>query len=124
MAEPGETSGMAGEVSGETTRVTLGAGVWMWWTCGSRSDDGRVRAAAVCKHRDGWRVFRSHLGTGRIEVYDAELWAIGLALCESVMKKDTLQTHGVTKVAFFSDSQAATRRMEHLEPGPGQPLGR
>ena len=26
------------------------AGVWMWWTDGSRSDDGRVGAAAVCKH--------------------------------------------------------------------------
>jgi len=28
----------------------IGAGVWMWWTDGSRSDDGRVGAAAVCKH--------------------------------------------------------------------------
>jgi len=26
------------------------AGVWMWWTDGSRSDDGRVGPAAVCKH--------------------------------------------------------------------------
>jgi hypothetical protein len=60
----------------------VGAGVWMWWTDGSRSDDGRVVAAAVCKHRDGWRAFRRHLGTGRMEVYDAELWAIGLALWE------------------------------------------
>jgi len=60
----------------------VGAGVWMWWTDGSRSDDGRVGAAAVCKHRDGWRAFRSHLGTGQMEVYDAELWAIGLALRE------------------------------------------
>jgi len=30
----------------------VGAGVWMWWTDGSRSDDGRGGAAAVCKHRD------------------------------------------------------------------------
>jgi len=30
----------------------------------------------------------------------------------------------VTKVAVFSDSQAAIRRTEHLEPGPGQPLAR
>jgi ribonuclease HI len=102
----------------------VGAGVWMWWTDGSRSDDGKVRAAAVCKHGDGWKAFRSHLGTGRVEVYDAELWAIGLALRESVRKRDRLRTHGVTKVGVFSDSQAAIRRTEHLEPGPGQPLAR
>jgi len=81
----------------------VGAGVWMWWTDGSRSEDGRVGAAAVCKHRDGWRAFRSHLGTGRMEVVDTELWAIGLALRESVIRQDTLQTHGVTKVADFSN---------------------
>jgi hypothetical protein len=33
--------------------------------------------------------------------------AIGLALRESVKKRDTLQTRGVAKVAVFSDSQAA-----------------
>jgi hypothetical protein len=70
----------------------VGAGVWMWWTDGSRSDDGRVGAMAVCKHSHGWRAFSSHLGTGRMEVYNAELWAIGLALRESVKKTDTLQT--------------------------------
>jgi hypothetical protein len=58
----------------------LGAGVWMWWTDWSRSDDGRVGAAAVWKHGDHWKAFRSHLGSGGMEVYDAELWAIGLAL--------------------------------------------
>jgi len=31
----------------------VGRGGWMWWTDGSRTDDGRVGAAAVCKHRDG-----------------------------------------------------------------------
>ena len=40
-------------------------GVWMWSTDVSRSDDGKVGAAAVCKHRDGWKAFRSHLGTRR-----------------------------------------------------------
>ena len=78
----------------------------------------------MCKHGDRWKAFRSHLGTGRMEVYDAELWAIGLALRESVRKRDRLQTHGVTKVAVFSNSQAAIRRTEHLEPGPAQPLAR
>jgi len=67
---------------------------------------------------------RSHLGTGRMEVYDAEMWAIRLTLREAVKKRDTLQTHGVTKVAVYSELQAAIRQTEHLEPGPGQPLAR
>ena len=102
----------------------MGAGVSMWWTDGSRSDDGSVGAASVCKHQDSWIAFRCHLGTGRMEVYDAELWAIGLALRESVRKRERLQTNGVTKIAVFSDSQAVIRRTEHLEPGPGQHLAR
>jgi len=62
----------------------------MWWTDGSRFDDGRVGATAVCEHGDHWKACRSHLGTGRMDVYDADLWAIGLALRESVMLRDTL----------------------------------
>jgi len=65
----------------------------MWWTDGSQSDDGRVGAAAVCKHGDSWKAFHSHRGTGLMEVYNAELWAIRLALRESVKKRETLQTH-------------------------------
>jgi hypothetical protein len=68
----------------------VAAGVRMWWMDGSRSDDGRVEAAAVCKDGDRWKAFRSHLGTGRMEVYDAELWAIGLAFLESERRRDTL----------------------------------
>jgi ribonuclease HI len=102
----------------------VSAGVWMWWTDGSRSDDRSVGPAAVCRHTDGWSAFLRYLGTRRMVVYDAELWAIGLELRESVKKRDTLQTHGVTKIAVFSDSQAAIRRTEHLEPGPGQHLAR
>jgi len=79
---------------------------------------------AVCKHRDSWKAFCSPLGTGRMEVYDAELWAIGLALRESVKARDRLQTHGVTKIAVISVWLAAIQRMEHLEPGPGQHLAR
>jgi hypothetical protein len=30
--------------------ANIGVGVWMLWTGGSRSDDGRVGAAAVSKH--------------------------------------------------------------------------
>jgi len=81
----------------------------MWWTDGSQSDDSRVGAAAVWKHGDRRNAFRSHLGTGPMEVYHGELWAIGRALRESVRKRDTLQTHRVTKEVVFSDSQAAIR---------------
>jgi len=48
-------------------------GVWMWWKEWSRSDDSQVGAAAVCKHGKTWRIHRSYLGTGRMEVFDAEL---------------------------------------------------
>ena len=91
---------------------------------GSRSDDGPVGAAAVCKHGDEWRTRRSYLGTGRMQVFDAELWAIGLALGETVKRSERLQEHGVKTGAVFSDSQAAIRRMAHLEPGQGQRLAR
>jgi ribonuclease HI len=100
----------------------VGAGVWMWWADVSRSDDGQVGAAAVCKHRDEWRSRRSYLGTGRREVFNAELWAIVLALEETIEKREPLQRHGVKTVAVFSDSQATIWRTAHLDPGPGQRL--
>jgi ribonuclease HI len=59
-----------------------------------------------------------------MEVFDAELWAIGLTLEETVKRRERLQQHGVKTVAVFSDSQAAMRRAAHLEPGPGQRLAR
>jgi hypothetical protein len=49
-----------------------------------------VGAATVSKYRDSWRALCSHLGTGQMEVYDADLWAIKLAVQESVKKNDTL----------------------------------
>jgi len=101
-----------------------GAGVWMRWTDGSHSDDGRVGAVAVCKHTDKWRSRRSYLGTGRIEVFEAEMWAIRLALEETIKKRKILQRNRVKMVAVFSDSQAGIRRAAHLEPGPGQRLAR
>jgi len=91
------------------TEAKVGAGVWMWWTDGSRSHDGLVGAAAVCKHGNEWRSRRSFLGTGCMEVFDAELWAIGLALDMAIEKRETLPMHGVKTVAVFSNSQAAIR---------------
>jgi len=105
-------------------QAKVGPGVRIWWTDGSPSDNGRVGPTVECRYRDGREAFRSHIGAGRMEVYDAELWAIGLALWESVLKWDTLQTDGVTNIAVFSDSKAAIRPTEHLEPGSGQHLAR
>ena len=62
----------------------VGAGVWMWWTDGSRSDDGRVGSTAVCMQGNEWRSRCSYLGTRHVEVFDAELWAIGLALVGTI----------------------------------------
>jgi ribonuclease HI len=59
-----------------------------------------------------------------MEVFDAELWAIGLALGETVKRRERQEEHGVKTVAVFSDSQAAIRRAAHLDPGPGQLLAR
>jgi len=71
----------------------VGAGVWVWWTDGTRSDNGQVGAAAVCKHGSEWRTRRSYLGSGRMEVIDAELWAIGIALGETVKKRRRHYSH-------------------------------
>jgi len=65
-----------------------------------------------------------NLGTGRVEVFDAELWTIGRALNETIQKRETLQRHGVKTVAVFTGSQAAIRRTPHLEPGPAQRVAR
>ena len=57
-------------------------------------------------------------------MFDAELWAIGIALRKSVARAEELQAHRVTTLAIFSDSQAAIRWMAHLDSGPGQQLAR
>jgi len=44
----------------------VGAGVWMWWTDGSHSGDGRVGATSVYKAGNQWRSRHSYLGTGSV----------------------------------------------------------
>jgi hypothetical protein len=68
-----------------------------WWTDRSRTDDGRVGAVAVSKHGTGWRAFYG-LGTGEMEVFDAGLWAIGIALRETIRRRGTLHTHAITTI--------------------------
>ena len=61
---------------------------------------------------------------GRMEVFYAELWVIGVALPKCVARVEALRAHGVTTVAVFSYSQAAIRRTIHLDSGPGQHFAR
>lgn len=98
----------------------VGTGVWMRSTHRSQSDDYRVGAAVLHKHRDSWRAFCYQLGTEYSEVTYAELWAIGLTLREWITKMDTLQTHRQTTVARFIDSLAAIQQTEHLTHVQGQ----
>ena len=131
----GEESAVCTTILGDTTaakrcaqhwareeEAKIGAGVWMWWTDGSRSEDGRVGAAAVCKHGNQWRSCRIFLGMGRMEVFDAELWAIGLALGLTIKESKTLQRHGVQTVAVFRDWQTGIRQAAHIAPCAGQLL--
>jgi len=108
-----------GWASEKEAKVGAGVSMW-WWSDGSCSDNGRVGAAAVCKHGNEWRTRRSDLGTGRIEVFDVELWEIALELSETVKRIERLPKLRVKTVAFFSDAHAAVRRTAHLEPDPGQ----
>jgi hypothetical protein len=105
-------------------KANVGPGVWMWLTDGLRRDVGRVGAAGVCTHSAELRTRHSCLGTGRVEVFDANLWAIGLALEETIKKIKFLQSNGVTMVVVCSDSHATIRRVAHPETGPGQQLAR
>jgi hypothetical protein len=76
----------------------------------------------VCKHGNEWSSRHRFLGTGHIEFFDAEVWAIKLALNLVIEKRDTLLMPGVKTVAVFSDSQAAIQLAAHLQPDPGQSL--
>ena len=132
---PGEESVVRTSILDDTTaakrqhwarekEAKVGAGVWMWWTDGSRSEDGQLGAASVCKHGNQWRSRRICLGTGRMEVFNSKLCAIGLALDMAIEKREKLQRHGVKPVAVFHDTQATIRQTAHLDLGPGQRLAR
>jgi len=68
--------------------VKVWAGVWMWSSEESCSDDGRVGAAAMGKYGDTWKAGLSYRGAGRLPVFDAELLAIEVVLVETVMRRD------------------------------------
>ena len=93
MPEDDAEAKRAAELWAKRKESKAGSGTWTWWTDGSRTDDGRVDAAAVCLNRDSWTVFRSCLGMGQMQVFDAELWAIGIILQKSVAGADALRAH-------------------------------
>jgi hypothetical protein len=102
----------------------IGAGVWLLWTVGSCSGDGHVGAAADCQRGNERRSPRILLGTGHMEVFDTELWAIGLALDVAIEKRDTLQMHRVKTLAIVSDSQNGIQRAAQLVPGQAHLMAR
>jgi hypothetical protein len=96
----------------------------MWWTDGSRSAASQVGARAVRKHKDERRSCSSYLSSGRKEVFDAKLEAIGHALDLAIENRETLQKHRMETVAIIRDPQAAIQHTAHLDPRPGLRLPR
>jgi ribonuclease HI len=108
------------------------------WTDGSRLENGGVGAAVcwmepadphpeewegpgtVTRYRPGprderWTGSSWHLGVGRKEVFDAELFALHRA----VQRFNRRGEHGAN-YTIFSDAQSAIRRCGGDGPGPGQ----
>jgi hypothetical protein len=82
-----------------------------------------VGAAAVCSDsKGGWMALRSYIWKGQMEMFDAELLAIWIALKETAKRAERLHAQGVQRAVIFNDSQAAVRRAAHIEIGPGQQL--
>jgi len=87
------------------------------WTDGSRTEDGACGYAVVWKKIGGaWKGQRVHLGSSQ-EAYDAECAAIVRALR---IGRDFRKQQRISKITIFTDAQAAIRRMQTLEVGPGQ----
>jgi ribonuclease HI len=92
------------------------------FTDGSKFEDGCTGCAAVWKSGDGWQGRKVFMGRNK-EVFDAELYAIwiGLASARDHLKDDWM---GAKSITFFTDAQAALKRIRNDDPGPGQWLAR
>jgi len=53
IREDDDAAKRAAKLCERETEGKSGSGTSMWWTDESRTDDGRVRAAAVCLNGDG-----------------------------------------------------------------------
>ena len=90
-------------------------GVRTIWTEGSRQDNGRVGAAWAWKETNRWTSRRAHLGNNK-EVYDAEVYAI----CMALKTFEEQQSPTTRKLTVFSDSQSAVDRIKSDTLGQGQ----
>jgi len=70
----------------------------------------------MTRHRD--------VGTGHMEVFDAELWAIGFVNWERLNRNERLQDQGLKTVAAICASEAVIRQTAHRDAGSGQRLAR
>jgi ribonuclease HI len=87
------------------------------WSDGSRDQTGRAGTGIAWKAENGeWKERRIHLGQNK-EVYDAELYGIAeaVSIAHRIVKKT-----GHTRIAVFSDAQAALKRIKDNSTGPGQ----
>ena len=67
---------------------------------------------------DSWNTQRAFLGTNK-ETYDAELFAVGMALKHALAHWDQIEGPQ-KKVTVCSDAQAALDRLQNSAWGPGQ----
>jgi ribonuclease HI len=87
------------------------------WTDGSRTEDGACGYAVVWRKKgEVWKGHQVHLGHNQ-EAYDAECAAIVRALR---VGRDRRNQQQIPKITIFTDAQAAIKRMQTLEVGPGQ----
>ena len=68
------------------------------------------------KHKDKWHTLRRHFGTNK-EVFDAELYVLGIALREIRSKAGGW---GYTEVELRCDAQTALKKIKDNRPGLGQ----
>jgi ribonuclease HI len=90
-----------------------------FWTDGSQLPGGHTGAAVVWQAQGEFQAEEFYLGTNK-EVFDAEVYAIYRALHHAQRLHDS--GHTLTKVAIFSDAQAALLRLHNDNEGPGQLL--
>lgn len=105
-----------------------------FWSDGSKLVNGKVGAAVVWETTPGqWRTRKVGLGNNK-EVFDAELYALDLALSIALQGGNVRARLGssnanrllreVNNVHIWLDSRAAISRIQNLRPGPGQWLVR
>jgi len=84
------------------------------FTDGSRLEEGAAGYAVAWKNGQSWDGIKTHMGFNQ-EAYDAECAALARALGTAAKANPTPEC-----ITIFTDAQAAIRRMNTDDPGPGQ----